>query len=327
MEKVVHLLKSAESILLTTHKQCDGDGLGAELGLFHALKKMGKKVDVVNVDSTPAKYGILKADEIIQYFDQNSKFPQAHYDLCLIFDTNDYRLIEPLYSAIEKNCTKIVFIDHHPVLSQGPLPTADSVIDTSASSTGEMSFRIIKGLGVELDLNIARAIYLSIVFDTQLYKYIRSSPVSHQIAAELLQFPVESEEIHRALYSNQTIEKVAFLGKALSRIEYSCQGKLAILKIDDQELSAHNLTPDDSRDVIDMIMNIETLEAAALIRAETEDQFKVSFRSKSLIEVLAISEKLGGGGHKHASGAYVQMNYELLKKMIIEDLSEKLSRL
>src|SRR5690606_37632467 len=110
-------------------------------------------------------------------------------------------------------------------------PTTGSFVDVRSASTGEISFFIIKSLGIDLDENIARALYTSICFDTQLFKFIRSSPTSHLISAELLSYVDNTEEIHRALFSTHSIEKVAFLSKVLGEIEYFGDGQVAILKL------------------------------------------------------------------------------------------------
>ncbi len=60
VDSLVRRIRSAKSIILTTHKQCDGDGLGAILALFHALKKTGVAVRAVTVDAVPRKYGFLE---------------------------------------------------------------------------------------------------------------------------------------------------------------------------------------------------------------------------------------------------------------------------
>jgi phosphoesterase RecJ-like protein len=166
----------------------------------------------------------------------------------------------------------------------------------------------------------AQALYTSITFDTQLFRFIRNSPRSHIIAAELLKFDVGIEEIHRCLFGNQTVQKMAFLAKALSQIEYFCGGKLAVLKLKDSDMFHYNLEPDDSRDVIDMLMNIETLEAAALFREDAVNEYKLSLRSKGKIEVLSVAENFSGGGHVFAAGAFIKGNYSQLKEKIVKDL-------
>ncbi|MBC7371760.1 MAG: DHH family phosphoesterase [Bdellovibrionaceae bacterium] len=326
MTNIVQQIRNADRILLSTHRQCDGDGLGAELALYYALKKMKKNVQIVNVDGTPRKYRFLGTEKIIALF-QNNPVMDLRADLCLIFDTNDERLLEPLFSGLKKSVKKILFIDHHPLLQNGPQPSKDSMIDIAAASTGEMAYAIIKELGVEFDEDIARSLYTSITFDTQLYRYVRNSSRSHEIAAELLRYNIQPEEVHRALFGNQTVQKMAFLAKALGQIEYFCHGQLAVLRLRDADLIAHHLEPDDARDVIDMVMNIESLEAAVMFREDAVDEYKLSIRSKGKLEVRTLAETLGGGGHAFSSGAFIKGKYGDLKEQIVSDLTQKISRI
>ncbi len=319
-------IRTAKHIVLSTHRQCDGDGLGAQLALFHALKATGREVEIINVDPTPKKYRFLQPDRWIQYFETNSKLP-AQIDLALIFDTNDERLIEPLFAPLKKASKHVAFIDHHPVLKHGPAPTEGSWIDVTSASTGEMAYRLIKDLGLPINREVARALYTSITFDTQLYRFVRNSPMSHRIAAEMMEHGIDTEEIHRHLFGNQTVQKMAFLARALGQIEYFADGKLAVLRLKDADLFHYNLEPDDSRDVIDMLMNIETLEAAALFREDAANEYKISLRSKGKIEVLSVAEMIGGGGHVHAAGAFVRGPYESLKDKVVKQLSTLLEEI
>lgn len=327
MDALLDAIRNARSIVLSTHRQCDGDGLGAQMALFFALKKSGKDVKLVNVDETPRKYRFLNPDRHITYHTRHPDL-KIDADLGLIFDTNDERLLEPLFSkALKPGCRRIAFIDHHPVLQKGPRPPAGSLVDVAAASTGEIAYRIVKALGLTIDADVARALYTSITFDTQLYRYIRSSPNSHRIAAELLEHPIDPENVHRHLFGNQTVQKIAFLAKALGQIEYFCDAKLAVLRLRDEDLFHYNLEPDEARDVIDMLMNIETLEAAALFREDAPNEYKLSLRSKGRIEMLSVAESLGGGGHVHAAGAFVKGPYPELKERVVDVLSVKLAAL
>lgn len=323
LENLARRILNAQSIVLTTHRNCDGDGLGAQLALFFALRKLHKNVSVINVDATPKKYRYLQPDRWIQYFDSNKKLPEK-VDLVLVFDTNDERLLEPLHSALQPLGPKVIFLDHHPVLSQGPKPSSESFIDVSAASTGELAYRLIQALQIKIDHDIARALYTSITFDTQLYRFIRNSPNSHLIAAELLRYNVNPEEVHRHLFGDQTVHKMAFLAKALGQIEYFCENRLAVLKVKDQDLLQHHLEYDESRDVIDMIMTIDTVECAAMFREDAPKEFKVSLRSKGQVEVLSIAESIGGGGHLFAAGAHYRGSYDELKRKVVEALSRSL---
>jgi bifunctional oligoribonuclease and PAP phosphatase NrnA len=310
-------VQNAKSILLSTHKQCDGDGLGAMLGLFHALKKFGRKVRVVAVDGVPKKYSFLEPELYLETFDK-LKTPIENYDLCMIFDTNDRRLVEPLYAELEKKCKEIIFIDHHPILNQGPEPTPGSFIDTSAASTGEIAYFLIKQLGIRLDEKIARPLYTSLAFDTQIFKYVKNSGNTHLICAELLEYERQADRIHRALFANYTRQKVTYLGKVLSEVEYLAEDRIAILNLSLKDLGDHGLDMDDSRDVIDMVMSIKSVIVAAIFREDGPDLYKMSLRSKGSLEILGVAEAFGGGGHMFAAGAEIRDNYKNIRDRVIE---------
>lgn len=321
MKELSDRILNANRILLTTHRNCDGDGLGAELGLHRSLSLAGKQAIVVNPDGTPKKYRFLNPDTHIQYYDENPLLPWVP-DLVLVFDTNDHRLIEPLFSNLTEQSVPFAFIDHHPILKKGPSPNMGSWINTDAASTGEMAFDLIKQMNLPIDRDCARALYTSITFDTQLYRFVRNSPKSHLIAAELLGYDINPEEIHRHLFGNQTVQKMSFLAKALTEIEYHMNGQLAMLKLRECDIAEHQLESDEVRDIIDTIMNIESLQAAIIVKEEPNMDLKVSLRSKGLVEVLSVAESVGGGGHKFAAGALVKSkDYSQLKHKLIDSIS------
>lgn len=319
LSNIAQLIKKSQHIVLTTHRQCDGDGLGCELSLYFALKKIGKDVQIINVDATPKKYRFLNPDQYIQYFDQNTQLPKK-IDLVLIFDTNDQRLVEPLFSQIQPHCKDIYFIDHHPLLQSGPRPIDHSYIDMQASSTGEVVFDLIQELNIDFDINMARALYTSVTFDTQLYRFIRQSPRPHLVAAHLLQFPIQSNDIHRYLFSHQTVNKISFMSKIFGQLEYYAGGKLACVVMSLEDMQQHGLDFDEVRDVTDQIMSIDSIEIAFVIRQDQPNNLKISLRSKGIVEVLTAAESIGGGGHWYSAGGSYQGDLTTLKNQILNRL-------
>lgn len=322
LKTIADKLHSAHSVVLSTHRHCDGDGFGAQLALFHALRKMGKQVQILNVDRPPHRYDFLLPAPVEVF--ENGAQPLTNASLALIFDTNDHRLVEPLFSELRRTCEEVLFIDHHPVLKNGPTPTPESWIDTSAASTGELVFDLIQELKVAFDPVIARALYTSIVFDTQIFRYVKSSPRSHLMAAELLRYERRPEEIHRHLFATYTVEKTAFLARALGHVEYLEAGRIAFIHLDAKDLRESRLALDESGDVIDFLMNVESVIAAALIREDEPGRFKISLRSKPPIEILKVAESLGGGGHMTSAGAYCAGDSRSLREKIVRGLASLL---
>jgi phosphoesterase RecJ-like protein len=225
---------------------------------------------------------------------------------------------------LESQCKEILFIDHHPILNQGPEPTPGSFIDTSAASTGEIAYFVIKALNIRLDEKIARALYTSLAFDTQIFKFVKNSGNTHLICAELLEHERRADHIHRALFANYTRKKVTYLGKVLGEVEYLADDRVAFLKLSMKDLDAYELDMDDSRDVIDMIMSIQSVICAAILREDAPGQYKLSLRSKGPIEVLGIAENFGGGGHMFAAGAEIFGDIAKIRQQIVDQILARL---
>lgn len=322
LESIVQKLKKARRVILSTHRQCDGDGLGAQIALLHGLLKLGIDARLVNVDRPSAKYSFLGFDKWLEVFEAGRTILDGT-DLALLLDTNDGRLVEPMYSELINRNIETLFIDHHPVLAKGPMPTDGSVIDVTAASTGELCYYILKELGVEFDAQIARALYTSVVFDTRLFRYVKARPSSHLIAAELLKYERDPEEVHRRLFASYTVSKMNSLMRSLSRVEYSANNRIAFIPFPASEYtSPGGLERDESGDILDQVMNIESIEIAALLREDGPGKYKLSLRSRGTIEVLGLAESFGGGGHRYASGAYLEGSYENLRAQILARLAD-----
>lgn len=314
-KKLSQKLLQAQCILLTTHKNCDADGFGSELALYYALKKIGKEVHVIHYEPVHPRYEFINKDKIVEVFSNEIKSLKP--DIIVAFDTNDLRLVEPLFNAFNGSCP-IIFMDHHQILQAGPQPTPDSIIDVSSASTGEITFKLIETLNIDLDNDIAFALYTSIAFDTHVFKFIRSSKKSFEIASRLLEFDIDSTYIHQMLFANGTIEKLKFLGHILSQVEFNNENRTAICYISSAEMQEHKAGIEETHDILDQIMGVGQCQVAVLIREETPGTYRLSFRSKGDIKVLQIAEQFSGGGHMHAAGATVQTNLKQLKNDLHE---------
>ncbi len=325
LKDIADQIRKSCRIVISTHKHLDGDGLGSELALYYALKKIKKDIRILNLDGVPARYAFLNTDQHIQTY-LSKHDPLQKTDLALIVDTNDSRLLGELFPQLETSCNRILFIDHHLPLENGPQPTEGSYIDITAASTGEMIFHLIKELEIPLDKKIARAIYTSIIFDTQFFRYVRNSGTSHRIAAELLEYEKNPMEVSQNIFGNYTANKLSFLSKVLGKVEYLNNGRFALLIIKQKDILDLQLTYDDSLDVIDMVMNVKSLETAILFLEMTnKNHYKISLRSKGKINVSTIADSLGGGGHFYSSGAFVKGELEVFKEKIIKQLKQQLN--
>jgi phosphoesterase RecJ-like protein len=341
--QVPRLLRLAGSVWLTTHPQADGDGLACEAAMYLALKNMGKSVKIMNFEEPGDKYRFLfhpahhQADASpirVQVFD--AELEPAPPDIIILFDTNDFRLIEPIiaWRAMLKEAgheVPIVIIDHH----QGEAPPEAYLwTDSNAASSGEVLHHLLRALNVNIDKRIAAALYASLVFDTQNFRFIRSSARSHKLAAELLPLIDDPEGIHEALFANLTPSKLGFLATALSALRIESEGTLAVVTLQKEIFHRYKAEANDSGDVIDMALNVNSVKIALLLREESQGVWKVSLRSKRGYSVLEAAQSLGGGGHRNAAGATVggalgldPQNIELkLRPLLLNEIRRQMAQ-
>ena len=132
------IIDQANTIMLTTHENPDGDGLGSESGLYYHLIENGKDVRIVNYSPLPIQYDYLNLDNIFECYDKSA---HDHWlskvDLVIIFDVGDYVRIRTLVDAIEKHGLNTMNIDHHPHTNNDLFTY--NLVDLSAAATGCMA--------------------------------------------------------------------------------------------------------------------------------------------------------------------------------------------
>lgn len=302
LQQIINQIKSHERIVLTTHKNSDGDGVGSAMALFWALKQIGKDVSFIQVDPIPPRYSFLtQSSNAALYTNQQI----SNKDLLIVLDTNQGSLCDPLYTAFKETRAAVWFIDHH--VDQSAKHRDDSLlIDSNASSTGEIVYSIIKELKVELTEAMASAIYTSLTFDTQAFKLLRNSVRSHEIAAELAGKNIRTDYIQRQLFATWTVDKLHFLSELITSAYYSKDQKVAGFKVSQKSLTQYHLTLDDISDLIDIFTLVKSVQFCYGIIEGPEEKHKISLRSIENNLAFLVAEELGGGGHAHSSGAWVQ---------------------
>lgn len=314
------ILNSAKTIWLSTHKSADADGLGSEIALYHALKKNNYRVNIIHNDLVPTRYQFL-----LDGIDTLDATKIEHNlitseDLAIIFDTHDPKLCSPLFDILQQSKAKIMFVDHH-IVFEKKLSNVLYNINENASCTGEIVMEIIKKLNIELDLNIATALYASLIFDTQNFKFQRDSVKVFDMAKELVVAGADHAQIYSHLFDNWSTNKMNYLAKLISTVEYR-NNAFAIICITKTDLKEFELKTDDVSDLVDLFMAVKNLEGSIVVREDAHNFFKLSFRSRTQ-EVLSWARAFGGGGHLRSAGAWVHDSSENILSQIHRQIDNR----
>lgn len=215
------LIDKSKSILLSTHINADGDGVGSEIAFYYYLQELGKECRIINATKTPDNLSLIDPDNIVEVYCQDLDKWLNSIDLAIVFDIGDHRRTGPIGEIVYNN-TSVISLDHHPAKEGHPFKL--NIVHENASSTGYMIWKYFEYLGrtkSKLPINIANALYAAVVTDTGSFKYQSTIPDTHLMAAHLLESGVKGYDIQRSIYEQNKLSRIKLMGSIIQNLYYS----------------------------------------------------------------------------------------------------------
>jgi bifunctional oligoribonuclease and PAP phosphatase NrnA len=304
---ILAALRDCKTVLISVHKNPDGDALGSQLGLMMALEKIGKKVFVHNLDPVPEIYRFLPASGRIT----TGARVNGTYDAFLVLDADPPRT--GLFNGTWPART-LINIDHH-VTNPREWPT--TWLDPNASATGEMIYRLITALGIPMDKDMALCLYTAVFTDTGSFRYSNTTPECMRIAATLIEAGADPWLVTENVYESFSFRRVDLLGKVLAGIERSPDGRIAWVLVTDELYRLTGTTAEDTDNFVNFVRSVKGVEVAVLFRQTGTEQYKISMRAKGRVDLSGLAVTLGGGGHKNAAGGVIDGTFPAIRDKVI----------
>ncbi len=309
-DKIISVLQDAQSIVISTHTRPDGDAIGSQLALGLFLRRVGKNVLLLNSDPTPYNMEWLNGADLIQTFDgslsQLESVQQA--DAVVVVDTNGQNRMGEVGLSLRNAPGKKLLIDHH--------TDAEDWFDESwsretASSAGQLVYEILSSWNSdEIDRDIAEALYVAIMTDTGSFRYSHVTPELHRMIAQLIQQgDLDVSKIYGEVYETRSPESIRLLSRVLSTLEMWHGGRVGTMAISRTALRETGAAIAEADGFVNHVLTLDGVSVAVMF-TETARGTKASFRSKEDFEVNKWAASFGGGGHKHAAGAFLKERLE-----------------
>ncbi len=312
-----HLL-TKRKIMITTHKSPDGDGFGCQLALRAWLTEMGKEVSVITVGEIANRFRFLPGSELVQNWESLSESEQAAAleipDLILVVDTHKWEMLGSLGDVLSQQSTPVVFLDHHQNDKEIP---GGYFLDADASSTGEIAYRLLCEMKATITPVLATCLYTAITYDTNSFKYLRQRGETLRIGGALVDAGADTSDIYRNIFASNSLAKVRLIGKSISNINLIEGGTIAWTVVPQQLLKETGAAPDDMRELITYLLEIDCVEIAITFKDRGNGILKISLRSKGRFPVRDIAVKLGGGGHLFAAGGEASGETDEIVKRVL----------
>src|SRR5438045_8773609 len=315
-DEIGQVLREHQRFAILGHVRPDGDALGSQLALALSLQQLGKDVRVWNEDGILEKYSFLPRSELL------TKPPATaeDVDVAIALDTAIQSRLGTVLAAIRS--AKIwINIDHH---LSNPGYGDLVIVDPSAPATGEIIFNLIKSEGLPLDHDIAENLYVAISTDTGSFQYPKTSARTLEIAAELVRSGgLDVGKISEQLYENYPRRRLELLRELLRTTRFTAGDRAASFSLSLKTAAELGVLPEDNEGLIDHLRAVHGVIVAVFFEELAEGKVRVSMRSKDeAVDVCAICQAFGGGGHTLAAGAPVGGTLTEVAKKVPQEASQ-----
>ncbi len=313
LDNIIEEINNAESIVILTHENPDGDAIGSSLALYNGLKQIGKDADLI-IPEFPQTFEFLKNSKEVKKEGKTEK-----YDLAIALDCGDIKRLDGFAKYFEDANVRIS-IDHH---SANTMFADYNFVNPMAPACCQILVTVLEALGIEIDKEIGTCLLTGIITDTGGFKYSGVTSETFEFAAELLNKGVNVSNIYKKVL--QTLSKPSFelRRRAMNRLEFLEEGKIAFTYItlkDEEETMAGSNSHDG---IVEMGRDIEGVEISIFLR-EKEDGYKISLRSNEYVNVSDICLMFSGGGHIRAAGGSINLPFEQAKQKVIDECKKYL---
>ena len=315
MEKVIKEIRDRNSFLVTAHMNPEADAMGSSLALAWSLRKLGKQAQVINRDPLPKVLSFLPHQGILTQTAQIASPPDALFILdCGDIERTGY------FDGVTPPPFPVINIDHH--VTNKNFGTVNWV-DPDAAASAELIYDLDKALGIDLTPEISICLYTALLSETGFFAYSNTSPKVLKIAAELIERGVDPWAVAQKVREN-SIGRLHLLGELLLRLEQTPDGKIAWLSVTQEDFKRTGTTAEDMEEFVSYPRSLKGVEVALVFREVDRETCKVSFRSRDRVDVSALAQQFGGGGHRKASGCTVKGGLKEVQTRVIQAVKKGL---
>ena len=299
------ILLAHDNYLIVTHRRPDGDTIGSSATLCMGLRQLGKTAHILaNPEITP-------------------KYAHLHQGLTkAAAEDGDFVITADVASPnmLPDACKTMVFdlrIDHH---GSATSFTPVELVEPEAAACGEIVYGVLQEMGAELDIPMANALYTAVSTDTGCFRYANTTADTFAVASSCVKAGAEVFSINQALFETNSLARLKVQAYMLEKAIFLQDGKIAVCPLPKAVELECGAGEDDLDNISGFPRTIEGVQLAVTIREEGTNRVKMSVRAVPGQDASALCAKFGGGGHKGAAGASMDMTLAEAVKAVIAEL-------
>jgi bifunctional oligoribonuclease and PAP phosphatase NrnA len=293
LSRTAEAILRANKVVIASHVNPDGDTIGCNLALTHALRALGKSVTSLSSNGVPQIYRWMPGQERIL-----TETNERGFDLAIVVDTGTLDRVGRAREAVESAASALC-IDHHP--DEGRFGNI-RFVDSDAAATGELVYRVIRRLGMAITPDIATCLMCAIVTDTGAFRFMNVKARTLRISAELMRYGAVPADIAELVFESRSVAALKLLGRSLDRLTLTPDGRAAYSALRAADFREMGATDEDTEGIVNHVRAVRGTQVGILFREIEGNQVRVSLRSRVGFDVNRVAGAFGGGGHRLASG-------------------------
>lgn len=299
-------LASRDDFCILTHTRPDGDTLGSAGALCVGLRKLGKNAHVLQNAEASSYLGRCIEGLTVAW--------PGETDTLVCVDVASPGMLPDAFQPLQERIE--LRIDHH---GSATSFTPHELVDSGASACGDIIYDVLTAMGAEMDKELAWRLYIAVSTDTGCFRYANTNAHAYETAAACAATGVNLYPITQTLFDTNTLGKLKLQSYIVEHAVFLCGGRAAVCAI--PKALEDTVTKEDMEGVPGFLRSIEGVVMSATIR-QTQTGSKMSVRAIPGFDAAKVCAKFGGGGHKGAAGAGLELPLEEAVKVVAAALEE-----
>lgn len=296
LSEIAERLSALDDFVICGHINPDGDCLGSQLALCHALRSMGKTAHCVLAKPDPVEANLMflpGVEEMVAGSEYQG--PASVFVAVDVPTTERIATAAPLQAAADVRFT----IDHHAVETT---MSEFSYVDAESPSASMLVWQVCKFMGA-ITPEVAQCALTGLVTDTGRFSYQNTNAQAFACAAEMMEAGADPVQITREFFQSRSLASMKLERIVLDRMVFKHDGAFVYSYLTQADFDACNAIKADAEVLIDILRCISGVRIALILKEGDPGKVRGSFRAKDEeTDVSKIANVFGGGGHKAAAG-------------------------
>lgn len=303
-----YAIEKANTVLIVTHVDPDGDAIGSLTAMGQFLKARGKTVTMACEDKVPPRFAYLPlTDEV-----RRNPLPNTTYDLVIALDCGDHLRMGKVYTALPDPTPTLINIDHHITNTEfGDF----NLVEPKASATAEILHYLFQEWGEQITPGIATSLLTGLVTDTLGFRTSNTTARSLRAAADLMDAGGNLFDVTMTALILRPLATIQLWGVGLGRMQFD--DGLLWTSISQQASQAIGDTTN-SNGLSNLLADVEEVAVGVVLTEMKDGSVRVSMRSRAPYDVAEVAAKFGGGGHPQASGCTLRVPLAEAEALIVD---------